>query len=125
MPDTTKVQIGDLEVELRALDRPSLALDLLAAASVSPHRAACAALGMAWLRPRTGRPKVTYEQCGFSALRYGGAVLDTLVAADHGLQAVIAAGDVAFGLLTDKTLPELQGAGEAEGFTGPSAGNST
>lgn len=124
MSDRPTVMLGDLEITLRDPGRHSLALDLLTAAQGSRPRALAAALGMAWLKPRTGRPKVQYSQCGYNAAAYGGQVLDALVQDGHDWRDILAAGDEAFVFLT-AGLVDLHEAADAEDFTEPDGDSST
>ena len=100
------VQVDGQPVRLTIPRSYSVAQDVVLAASTNPLRAFAAALGACWTGH--GRPKVTYQAAGYSALDYGGQVRDELVARGVSSADVTAAGVEAFNLLADQIIPAAE-----------------
>lgn len=86
--------------------------DLVAAVGSNWRRGFMAALAMCWKGP--GLPKVSYQACGFDALKYGGLVMDALLEQGYKMPELIQAGSAAWTLASADILAEVDVA-EAEG----------
>ncbi len=128
--DHLVVRLGDQEITLAQPQSYSLRWEIAtAAADIRPGllpRVLAAALGACWgdapwpgESRKSRRP--TYESSGYDPLKYGAAVIDSLL--EHGatMPQVSYAGTVAFGLLTEGLFGE-QEVQEAEDFFGQTEG---
>lgn len=104
MDETPRVvHLAGKPVRLAIPPSYSLAQDIVLAAATNPLRAFAAALGACWTGP--GRPKATYQGCGYSAHAFGGQVRDELVGRGVPSNDITAAGSEAFTLLAEVIIP--------------------
>ena len=116
MAEPTTVQIGERDVTLSAPSSLTVRHEITASASSNWRRSFGAALGACWRG--VGRPKVKYSGCEYNPLRYGGEVIDELVARGEPVQDVLKAGGIAFGILSAELIAESEVAA-VEDFTEP------
>ena len=105
MATPTIAPLGNGQVPLRPPQSLAQCYDLLIAAQTSPLRANAAALGLCWVGP--GRPKAKFEAT-YSALAYGGQVLDELLARGLTAAEVTTAGVIAYGLVCGQVVGEQE-----------------
>ncbi len=103
---SNQVKVGKRTVELVVPTDYEICADIFTASAINFQRALAAALGVCWSDRSLGRPKIRYAQCHHSALEYGGRVINELH--EHGvpLKDVLAAGAVAFDLVTAQVVTE-------------------
>lgn len=104
-----KVTIGGHDVELVAPASMATRMDIRNAAGDNWSRAFAAALAACWRGQ--GRPKTRYATSGYSALRFGGMVIDELAEQGIPYDEIMAAGAVAWRLCA---ADELSGSEVAE-----------
>lgn len=112
---------GDVgEVKLSAPVGLAIRWDLIQAAAENELRARAAALGMCW---RGKRLSASYQSSKFSALRYGGAVLEELAERGVSVVDISTAGEACLYAMISDLPPAESEVAETAGFTGVEAGS--
>lgn len=113
------VTLLGVEIQLRPPASLQTCREVLIAAAHNHPRACVAALALCWPPDRrgqvhTGRPRLTYQQCDYNPLRYGGEFSDLLERQGENWAEVQTAGLLAFLLLADQ-LPDDEDEENARG----------
>tara|TARA_R110002110_G_scaffold139105_2_gene325548 strand:- start:1618 stop:1986 length:369 start_codon:yes stop_codon:yes gene_type:complete len=119
MAEVTTVEIGEREVTLSAPASLTVRHEIASCAGSNWRRSFGAALGACWRG--VGRPKTKYAGCDYNPLKYGGEVIDELVARGEPMQDVLKAGGIAFGLISSELISESE-VKAVEDFTEPMEG---
>lgn len=98
------VKLGGRDIQLLPPRSYAAAYDVVIAAQQNEVRAGAAALGLCW--QGEGGPKTSYEVAGYDAIKYGGLVMDELVARGLRPMEIRAAGAVAWWVAADQIVSE-------------------
>ncbi len=117
MSRVVTVTLGTRKMALEQPTDLAAVVDCIRLAKRNATRAGYMAIALCWPMAEPGRPKTSYADTEYDSGRFGGLVLDELVAAKVPMRDIIFAGAQALGVVA-RALPSKAEVVAAEGFSG-------